>query len=320
MHSAAPAPYAKTEDAPFPPREGRVFLFPCCRQQASTPSSVSKEHRGHKKSRGKAAACHRLSSLTGKKLPGPRNRKRLVFLPALLSIGAEGESRTPTPLPELDPEPSVSTNSTTSAQKSVYRIRPPAGKLFFRFFPFFYFNKQNRDDKRQHSQAPGDCCPSCRQRIRKTRRPADSGRDGCRPRNSPASRHRGRPAMCHDGIWPSGGCRLFGRYAGSAGWRRTRTDGTCPPLAQAADFSQTGGPAKAGKTQGTHMRSTAPQPSRPTFYLVPALRHGENGISFRPQPRKQPLSGCSPSRAAAALATLSPISPAAATGTSGAWR
>ena len=214
----------------------------------------------------------------------------------------------------------MSTNSTTSARKSVYRIRPPAGKLFFRFFPFFYFNKQNRDDKRQHSQAPGDCCPSCRQRIRKTRRPADSGRDGCRPRNSPASRHRGRPAMCHDGIWSSGGCRLFGRYAGSAGWRRTRTDGTCPPLAQAADFSQTGGPAKAGKTQGTHMRSTAPQPSRPTFYLVPALRHGENGISFRPQPRKQPLSGCSPSRAAAALATLSLISPAAATGTSGAWR
>ena len=53
------------------------------------------------------------------------------------------------------------------------------------------------------------------------------------------------------------------------------------------------------------MRSTAPQPSRPTFYPVPALRHGENGISFRPQPRKQPLSGCSPSRAAAALATLS---------------
>ena len=114
--------------------------------------------------------------------------------------GAEGESRTPTPLPELDPEPSVSTNSTTSARKSVYRIRPPAGKLFFRFFPFFYFNKQNRDDKRQHSQAPGDCCPSCRQRIRKTRRPADNGRDGCRPRNSPASRHRGRPAMYHDGI------------------------------------------------------------------------------------------------------------------------
>ena len=32
-----------------------------------------------------------------------------------LSCGAEGETRTPTPLRELDPEPSVSTNSTTSA-------------------------------------------------------------------------------------------------------------------------------------------------------------------------------------------------------------
>ena len=71
------------------------------------------------------------------KLPGPRNRKRLVFLPALLSIGAEGESRTPTPLPELDPEPSVSTNSTTSAQqKSVYAI--PA-RLASIFSPLFLF-------------------------------------------------------------------------------------------------------------------------------------------------------------------------------------
>ena len=31
------------------------------------------------------------------------------------SFGAEGETRTPMPLPALDPEPSVSTNSTTSA-------------------------------------------------------------------------------------------------------------------------------------------------------------------------------------------------------------
>ena len=34
---------------------------------------------------------------------------------ALNSDGAEGESRTPTGEPPLDPEPSVSTNSTTSA-------------------------------------------------------------------------------------------------------------------------------------------------------------------------------------------------------------
>lgn len=32
-----------------------------------------------------------------------------------ISFGAEGETRTPMPLPALDPEPSVSTNSTTSA-------------------------------------------------------------------------------------------------------------------------------------------------------------------------------------------------------------
>ena len=74
--TAAPAPYAKTEDAPFPPREERVFSFPCCRQQASTPSSVSKEHRGHKKSRGKAAACHRPSSLTGTKTVRPQKQEK----------------------------------------------------------------------------------------------------------------------------------------------------------------------------------------------------------------------------------------------------
>ena len=118
--------------------------------------------------------------------------------------------------------------------------------------------------------------------------------------------------MCHDGICAIRRvpplreiCWTRGMAADKRGWHLP---------------SPCAGPAKAGKTQGTHMRSTAPQPSRPTFYPVPALRHGENGISFRPQPRKQPLSGCSPSRAAAALATLSPISPAAATGASGAWR
>lgn len=42
---------------------------------------------------------------------------QLVSYNPLLSCGAEGETRTPTPLRELDPEPSVSTNSTTSARK-----------------------------------------------------------------------------------------------------------------------------------------------------------------------------------------------------------
>ena len=36
----------------------------------------------------------------------------------LSSYGAEGETRTPTPIRALDPEPSVSTNSTTSAIKA----------------------------------------------------------------------------------------------------------------------------------------------------------------------------------------------------------
>ncbi len=34
--------------------------------------------------------------------------------------GAEGETRTPTGKPRLDPEPSASTNSTTSAKEEIY--------------------------------------------------------------------------------------------------------------------------------------------------------------------------------------------------------
>lgn len=47
------------------------------------------------------------------------------------SLGAEGETRTPTPLPELDPEPSVSTNSTTSAREIKYRITRLLASFFF---------------------------------------------------------------------------------------------------------------------------------------------------------------------------------------------
>ena len=44
---------------------------------------------------------------------------RQIALPArLLSYGAEGETRTPMKEPSLDPEPSVSTNSTTSARRN----------------------------------------------------------------------------------------------------------------------------------------------------------------------------------------------------------
>ena len=44
--------------------------------------------------------------------------------------GAEGETRTPTPERELDPEPSVSTNSTTSARKGVIKDFAVLGKFF----------------------------------------------------------------------------------------------------------------------------------------------------------------------------------------------
>ena len=46
--------------------------------------------------------------------------------------GAEGETRTPTPLRELDPEPSVSTNSTTSARESFYLNRYALASFFFK--------------------------------------------------------------------------------------------------------------------------------------------------------------------------------------------
>ena len=68
------------------------------------------------------AACRR-SKLTTK--------KGWYCYQPLLPLGAEGESRTPTPLPELDPEPSVSTNSTTSAQqKFIYAISSRLASIF----------------------------------------------------------------------------------------------------------------------------------------------------------------------------------------------
>ncbi len=49
------------------------------------------------------------------KMKRKRVSSELLTLPGL--FGAEGETRTPTSLRTLDPEPSVSTNSTTSALK-----------------------------------------------------------------------------------------------------------------------------------------------------------------------------------------------------------
>ena len=40
-----------------------------------------------------------------------------VTVAALIIFGAEGETRTPTSIQTLDPEPSVSTNSTTRAKR-----------------------------------------------------------------------------------------------------------------------------------------------------------------------------------------------------------
>ena len=45
----------------------------------------------------------------------PKKKEPANQLIPLLFFGAEGETRTPTRLRALDPEPSVSTNSTTSA-------------------------------------------------------------------------------------------------------------------------------------------------------------------------------------------------------------
>ena len=46
--------------------------------------------------------------------------------------GAEGESRTPTSIRPLDPEPSASTSSATSAQSDAYMIvKPVFVKHFF---------------------------------------------------------------------------------------------------------------------------------------------------------------------------------------------
>ena len=64
-----------------------------------------------------------------KKKSAKLNALRTFFL-----VGAEGETRTPMPLPALDPEPSVSTNSTTSAL-----LRMLVRSSFFLCKSFFYF-------------------------------------------------------------------------------------------------------------------------------------------------------------------------------------
>ena len=58
------------------------------------------------------------ADVEGTKKKNPLNNQRVVF-----SFGAEGETRTPTGEPQLDPEPSASTNSATSARSSLISKR-----------------------------------------------------------------------------------------------------------------------------------------------------------------------------------------------------
>ena len=67
-----------------------------------------------------------------------KKRAAIFRLRLLLSDGAEGETRTPTPLRELDPEPSVSTNSTTSARKETYPKGTLLASIFLCFFKNFF--------------------------------------------------------------------------------------------------------------------------------------------------------------------------------------
>lgn len=57
------------------------------------------------------------SRLAGGFLFIQKTGRQIALSARLLSYGAEGETRTPMKEPSLDPEPSVSTNSTTSAWK-----------------------------------------------------------------------------------------------------------------------------------------------------------------------------------------------------------
>lgn len=64
-----------------------------------------------------------------------KNPQSLMLCGLFIPVGAEGETRTPMPLPALDPEPSVSTNSTTSALlRMLVRSSFFLCKSFFLFF------------------------------------------------------------------------------------------------------------------------------------------------------------------------------------------
>ncbi len=72
-----------------------------------------------------------------------------------LSVGAEGETRTPTGEPPLDPEPSVSTNSTTSARKEKYLRRQSLASVFLQRPGIFYTEGYNRKESGKISKSYG---------------------------------------------------------------------------------------------------------------------------------------------------------------------
>ena len=122
------------------------------------------------------------------------------------------------------------------------------------------------------------------------------------------------------GSAPSGGCRLCGRYAGRAGWRRTRADGTCPPPCAGSRFFADWRPGQGRKNARNPHAQHCPPAFRPTFCPVPALRHGKTASLSAPSP------GSSRYPAVALPAPLlrwrrSPLSPRQRPrGASGAWR
>ena len=206
----------------------------------------------------------------------------------LLSLGAEGESRTPTPLPELDPEPSVSTNSTTSARKCVYRIRPLLASFFFRFSPFFMGAHKSTMFWKVPAGRPG----------------TDADPPAAWPWQS--LRHRAGAAFSGDAM------------RARDGRQRARADGPSLPLRRQPFFRRLAVRPKPEKQQGSPMRRTAPPTSRPAFFPLPRVRHGQGhgclrSLSRTRQARARPLFRPASPPMTAARAPL----PSARTG---AWR
>ena len=185
----------------------------------------------------------------------------------MLSIGAEGESRTPTPLPELDPEPSVSTNSTTSARKCVYRIRPLLASFFFRFSPFFMGAHKStmfwKDPAGRH---------------------AEDGRAG----SCGTPRHGRRPARRMAVAEPEapGWRRLLWRCDAGTGWQAARQGGRSfpPPCAGSRFFRRLAARPKPEKQQGSPCAALPPDLPARIFPPPPCTARAKARLSPLPVP------------------------------------